>query len=284
MNKVANEFNDFSSMCRSIFLQLFDLDVDSSDLTLNEFQALIISISKREKSPLHQWIFHLLEQVEEYRYRLMAMKEIYTKSVLSEDPSFDQPSLTFFNEISDHEDRFCYSIEFEEKNHFLYLSTRKNHFDEKDFSIDIVDHQRDSSSLMNYSFEEKYSFIYQIQLKRLITYLDQLIIAIPIFPFSDHLQYLHSSKSSQQRIFIRLRSFSSIKGFFLLQRKFISLERRFDRLMYLPVHIEMFEETSYAIFSLRESYSHFTVEALLCYPFETLKSTHFGKKSLIEEK
>ena len=251
-------------ICRSIVLQLLNIDQNPSEMTLNQLKSFLLSIPHsnptnltdhwKERTMITEEIWNLLKNIEEHRYRILILKEMLTKSVLYEDPSMEEltlNSMKFFDENSvDH--RFVYPIDFEEKKINVYLYSKTNHFNEKDFSIDLIDH-----SLMNYSFEEKYSLIYQIHLKRLITSVDQLFIALPLFPLSDHLQFLHSLKSSQQRLFIRL-------------------ERRFHRLIYLPIQIESFNEMFYGIFSLPESFSHFTVEALLCYPFERLKFTSTG--------
>jgi hypothetical protein len=57
------------------------------------------------------------------------------------------------------------------------------------------------------------------------------------------------------------------------------LERLMDPLIYIPAKIEMYNDVSYAVFRMTQSLSAISVEAILFYPFETLRVSHNGKKS-----
>jgi hypothetical protein len=55
------------------------------------------------------------------------------------------------------------------------------------------------------------------------------------------------------------------------------LERIMDPLIYIPAMIEVYNDVSYAVFRMTQSLSAISVEAILFYPFETLRVSHNGK-------
>lgn len=258
LNDLSNDFDSFSVVVRSKLVETFEIDENAEDLTLKEIESFCLSMEKCSKE--QNEFVEILRQIDEFRFRLFSMKNLFVRSVFPDEFSSNENSFVsskFFDEKS------SISIDFENESETIYFSSLKFH----SFSIRILD---DDKSSLKYFFEEKFSRLYHFELDRLVTSIDRLVIGIPLFPLDDRFEKVQTNKFSSQRFFVRIRS--SCQNDFRSTNIIVVLDRRFQRVFYRSVRLESFDEKFYAIFSLDETFSSFDVEILLCFPFENVKT------------
>ena len=220
MTRLADDLNVFSLICRSTLIRMFDIEQDPTDFTWKEIESFFLSMEQttREDMDQRRSIIDVLGEIEEIRHRLSISREMFYRSVLPEESSKEdfpeEPLLS--SKLVD--EQFFVPIDWKGRREKIYFYSKEKSLDEKDFSVTIVDDGENLFSSTNYAFEEKFSLIYQIDHRRLINTLAGIQIGIPLFPLSDHLQHLHSSKTSPQRIFVRLRSFVFLSFFSVVDR------------------------------------------------------------------
>jgi hypothetical protein len=212
-------------------------------------------------------LINLLKQTTKLRMEIASLNEILIKSVLPKNERFYEieQSLRLPLNLFSNDNSFIYQII---KKQNVYIRYLRGQFKQNDINIISTDNPKHILAQINYNSSEKYSTIFDIEFKRVITSRDQLTIALPCSSLPEQ---------SKQQIYIRCSKIIFIESHRKIIRMY--LERLMDPLIYIPAKIEMYNDVSYAVFRMTQSLSAISVEAILFYPFETLRVSNNGKKS-----
>ncbi|CAF3693237.1 unnamed protein product [Adineta steineri] len=270
----------FCADCRSQIISTLNIHQNTDNFTYHEFEMLTTyapdsdsitsdignkllnkeSDDYKSRLKYARSIMNLFQKAYKLRLQLSALNDILIKSVLSKNECFNEieqslhlPTKIFLEKNSLY-DIFHYEITKQN----IYIRCIHGQLIQDDINILCIENSKHLLSQINYNACEKYSYIFDIEFKRAITYLDQLTIAIPCFLLPTKLQL---TNSSQQQIYIRCK-------------------RIMDPLIYIPALVEVYNDISYAVFRITQSLSAISVEAVLLYPFEVLRESQNGSYSL----
>ena len=207
-------------------------------------------------------LFEILRQNRKVQLEIDALNELLIKSVV---PRIEQ-SLILPSPLFDNPSNSFYEIPLHNRKEPIYIRCLHGQLIKSDLNIICSDHPKDFLAQINYNSSEKYSSVFDIEFKRIITHRDQLTIALPCLPFPKDI-------SNEQQIFIRCSiNYLPIKFFFFC----CCLEQMLNRLMIIPARMEMFNEIPYAVFRLTQTLSHISVQVILDYPFQILRVSSNG--------
>ncbi|CAF1157747.1 unnamed protein product [Adineta ricciae] len=273
VKNLRDKLSFFCSECRSEIVSTLNIQQNTENLTESQFEMLtsyapesmFVSsiVAKRllnQKSNENlandyeirvnyaRSIMKIYRATKKLQIRLSALNDLLVKSVLSKNERFheiEQFTLLpkkFFESVDD-------VYQYETTKEKVFIRCIDKQIKENEVEIFCIDHWKHPLAQISYNLSEKYSFIFDIHFKRVITSYDQLTIAIPCFSLS--------STSNHRQMFIRLK-------------------RSMDPLIHIPARVELYNEIPYAIFRLTHSLSDISVEAIFYYPFEILKESQNG--------
>ena len=272
---IGEKLSKFSSMCRSLIISSLNLHQNCSILSIEGLQMLILYTplikeifddnsldSSQCRLQFSRNLFEILRQNRKVQLEIDALNELLIKSVV---PRIEQ-SLILPSPLFDNPSNSFYEIPLHNRKEPIYIRCLHGQLTKTDLNIICSDHPEHFLAQINYNSSEKYSSLFDIEFKRIITHRDQLTIALPCLPFPKDI-------SNEQQIFIRCSiNYLPIKFFFFC----CCLEQMLNRLMIIPARMEMFNEIPYAVFRLTQTLSHISVQVILDYPFQILRVSSNG--------
>lgn len=159
-------------------------------------------------------IMKIYRATKKLQIQLSTLNDLLVKSVLSKNERFyeiEQFALLPKKFFDNMEDVYQYETAKEK----VFIRCIDKQIKENEVEIFCIDHWKHPLAQISYNLAEKYSFIFDIHFKRVITSYDQLTIAIPCFslsPTSNHRQmFIRLSKTkyfqSKRRICLLFRTF-----------------------------------------------------------------------------
>ncbi|CAF0733001.1 unnamed protein product [Didymodactylos carnosus] len=281
---IGEKLSLFCAACRSAIVLGLNIRYSSYDMTSNELENLtkyapdssfvpdgaLSSLLDTQSTTDHEQIkleynrrvqysrlaSSYLKRADRLRIQLRTLSELLTKSVLPQNERYHEieksPRLpTRLFEESPLYDKYIYEISpintISVIKQYIHVRCIRGQLKRNDINIICAENPRHLLHQATYDASEKYSHTYDIHFKRVITSIDQLIIALPCFqiPPSQH------SSTQQQKIYIRCKQI-------------------LEPLINIPAIAQNHDETSYAVFRITHALSEISVEAVLLYPFDIL--------------
>ena len=221
MKNLGEKLSRFCEICRSLIISTLNIHQNTSNMTSQELEMLTFyapdsdsmtpdivkmileqkgsSSNENYKQRLKhaRLIINLLKQTEKLRIEIAALNEILIKSVLPKNERFNEIdySLRLPLNLFKNQDPFyeIFSYEITTKTN-VYIRCLREQLKQNDIHIVSNENPKHVLSQINYNASEKYSPIFDIEFKRVITPRDQLTIALPCWTLPEQ---------SQQRIYIR---------------------------------------------------------------------------------
>jgi hypothetical protein len=195
-------------------LEILTSYAPDSNLMTPEFVKMILgSSSNEQRLDYARLIMNLLKQTNKLRIEIATLNEILIKSVLPKNERFYDIEqslrlpLNLFQNSNSFYDIFSYEITSQQT---VYIRCLRGQLKQTDINILSTENPKHVLSQMNYNASEKYSTIFDIEFKRVITSRDQLTIALPCWTLPEQ---------SQQQIYIRCSKIifieSRLKGLYV---------------------------------------------------------------------
>lgn len=220
MKNLAEKLSQLNIACRSLIISLLNIHQDKNTLTSRQVQILI-SYAPNSHLITSDIVYKLLNKsnnenlIDEYKYRLdyarliinllkqitklqieiNTLNHLLIKSILSKNEQSLCLSSNIFNNNHLYQ-TFLYQITTTSNKQNVYIRCIRGQLTQNHINIVSTQNSKDSLSQINYNISEKYSNIFYIEFKRVITYIHRLTISIPCFPLPSQLQ-------QQQQIYIR---------------------------------------------------------------------------------
>lgn len=224
MKNIGEKLSRFSQICRSIIISKLNIHQNTSNLTSQELEILTsyapdsdsmtpevikMILNQKESSSNEDYkqrleyarlIINLLKQTNKLRIEIATLNEILIKSVLPKNERFYEIEqslrlpLNLFQNPNLFYDVFTYEITTTINKQNVYIRCLHGQLKQTDINILSTENPKHVLSQINYNTSEKYSAIFDIEFKRVITSRDQLTIALPCWTLPEQ---------SQQQIYIR---------------------------------------------------------------------------------